>query len=683
MTKTRHMPTVEQKLSPYHELSWYELFIIFISITSLISMAFLAFETFKPQYVIPSAFLFTVALKQVLKLKFPTKFQKPEKTFWVICLVAVSFRFERWPNLSGGQDQGLYTNMASAISRSGSVTFTDSFRAQLSPDLQNVYDQAALLSVHLVDSAKSLFTIEFYPLHPIWLSIGDFFSSAYGHHMVLIFFSIIGLAGGYQLALEIDGRIAVARLFLALLALNPALIFFTKFPVSEITAFAFAVNGFLFLTRYLKSRNEYSSRLYFLLTLMCFGALTATRWQLFLYLPFLGILGVCSLFPTLNKNLRRKLVTITFSVFIVLVISMAYYRWKQPTLFTPMWDTITEAIPSTTLLVILGIVGFSLILATRKYLSNAQHSKSLQLAELINKAAPWLLILAFAFSIFTIMEIYDQSLMAPWNYATPAEDMSLFRFHNLYRLILFASPVAIGLILLSPLILRNRSTPISLLFLFGGSLWIVILSRPFIPYLYYYGRYLVVDMLPLTLLIVSILCIDLKRSFGNWGKYLSRASIALLVIYSFFFSYLQIGNFEGEPVDIYEDFLSDISKQDVMVVSLLDQRVVVPLRITYEQSVFVLGDPLSSLDVLDELKEIAQRRGGRLILAAPSGIGAPEAEPFKTIEVKDCFMTNSDHFRGGLHLGPQISKRRFFLPTKWTCVDNPYEFFDITDLMSS
>ena len=93
-------------------------------------------------------------------------------------------------------------------------------------------------------------------------------------------------------------------------------------------------------------------------------------------------------------------------------------------------------------------------------------------------------------------------------------------------------------------------------------------------------------------------------------------------------------------------------------------------------------DPLNSPDVLSELNDLAVNRGGRLILAAPSGIGAPEIEAFKSAKVKDCFMTNSDHFRGGLHLGPQTSKRRFFLPTTWTCADNPYELFDITNFYS-
>jgi len=679
MTKTQLKPLTEMGKGLKCEISWYELLVTVITIISITSLVFLAFGIFDPKFVLITSLLLTISVKKILKLELPTRVKKTERIIWIICLIAVFFRFEQWSNLSGGQDQGLYTNMASAITRSGAVTFTDPFRHDLSPELQNIYDQAALLSVHLVDPVKSLFTIEFYPLHPIWLSIGNFFLSSYGQQVILIFFSLIGLAGGYYLALEIDGRAAVARLFTFLLAINPALIFFSKFPVTEVVAFAFAVNGFLFLTRYLKSVDKNLTHLYFLLTLMCFGALTATRWQLFLYLPFLGLLGLASLFPPIEKNLRKKLATTTMGILLVLIISMGYYWWKQPTLFEPMWDTITDALPSTTLLIFFGLLGIFLLFLLNKRFSRAQDLQISQVLKVVHKVAPYLLIVSFAFSIFSIIEIYDRNLMAPWDYPVPIGDAFLFRFHSLYRLILFASPVALGLILLAPLLLKVRSTPISLLFIFGGSLWIVILSRPFVPYLYYYGRYLIVDMLPLVLLIASILCIDLKNSLSKWKNYLSKISITSLIAYSLFFSYFQIGHFEGEPVGIYEDFLSDITQRDVIVVSLLDQRVVVPLRITYEQSVFVLNDPLNSPDVLSELNDLAVNRGGRLILAAPSGIGAPEIEAFKSTKVKDCFMTNSDHFRGGLHLGSQTSKRRFFLPTAWTCADNPYEFFDITN----
>ena len=55
------------------------------------------------------------------------------------------------------------------------------------------------------------------------------------------------MAGAYHLALEIDGRKSVAKLFTALIAINPALVFFAKFPVGETVAMAFALNGFVLL----------------------------------------------------------------------------------------------------------------------------------------------------------------------------------------------------------------------------------------------------------------------------------------------------------------------------------------------------------------------------------------------------------------------------------------------------
>ena len=677
------MNTVKKTAKPpnypihLHYLTWHELSVLAIGTISMISMVIMIDASFTPYLAI---FLTVPLLSftfQLFRLGFPNKRPTISSRLSAIVGLGLILRLEQWPNLAGGQDQGLYTNMSAALSRSGSINFVDPFRAKLPADLQSIYDQAHLLSVNLVDSSLSLFTIEFYPLHPLWMAIGNSLSSPYGRHFSLLLFSLLGLVGGYHLSLEIDKRKEVAQLFVALLAVNPALVFFTKFPVTETVAFAFAINGFLFLIRYLRATTSQSRHLNLLLTLLCFLSLSATRWQVILYAPFLLVIFIAALTPLLSQRLRSRILIVVSGIGLTLIPTLLYYKFVQPTLFAPMKATIVDALPSTqtlfvgVTLVTLGLIALRHPLLLKKF----QNPFSKHQLSRLQSVAPFLLLFSFALSIFSILALYSSGVMPPWGYPVPQGDLYLFRFHSLYRLILFASPMAIALIFIAPFISKTRSTILSTAYLFGALLWIVILTRPIVPYLYYYGRYLVVDMLPLVLLLASILCIDL----GNQrSKYIMRLFCGSMLLYGLVFSGLQIAHTEGEPRNTFEHFASLIDDDDILILPVLDQRVVVPLRVTFERSVFVIENVMEFPTVLNKLQNIATEQGGRLILATFPEDSPVGLRPFAELDLEDCYFTNTDHFRGGQHLGTQTSKLRFFLPSRWLCSSNPYRLFDLT-----
>jgi hypothetical protein len=659
-------------------LTWHELSVLIIGAISTTSMILMIDASFTPYLAIFLAVPLLSITFQLFHLGFPNK--RPTISFPLSAIVGVGLilRLEQWPNLAGGQDQGLYTNMSAALSRSGSINFIDPFRAKLPDDLQSIYDQAHLLSVNLVDSSLSLFTIEFYPLHPLWMAIGDSVSSPYGRHLSLLLFSLMGLAGAYQLSLEIDKRKEVAQLFVALLVVNPALVFFTKFPVTEVVAFAFAINGFLFLIRYLRATTSQSRHLNLLLTLLCFLSLGATRWQIILYAPFFLVLFIAALTPVFTQRLRTQILIIVSSIGFTLIPTLLYYKFAQPTLFAPMKATIVDALPSTQILFIGTVLtSFGLLTLRQPRLLKKLHKPSWQhQLSRLQSLAPVLLLLSFALSIFSILALYSSGVMPPWEYPVPLGDLYLFRFHSFYRLILFASPMAIVLLFMAPFISKSRSSILAAAYLFGALLWIVILTRPIVPYLYYYGRYLVVDMLPLVLLLASILCIDLGE---QRSKFMMKLFYSSMLLYGLVFSALQIAHTEGEPRDTFEHFASLINDDDILILPVLDQRVVVPLRVTFERSVFVIENAMESPATLDRLRGIATEQGGRLILATFPQESPIGLTPFADLDLKDCYFTNTDHFRGGQHLGAQTSKLRFFLPSRWTCSSNPYQLFDLTD----
>jgi len=133
-------------------------------------------------------------------------------TIFVIGSLSLLFRWSPYNFEQGGQDQGLYVNMATTLGRWGSVRFPDAFRQTLDSGARAIYDQTLLYSYSLIDSTKSITTIEFYPLHPAFMAMSQTVFGGLGAQSLTIF-SMLGVLAAWYLAIEIDGRWSVAALF--------------------------------------------------------------------------------------------------------------------------------------------------------------------------------------------------------------------------------------------------------------------------------------------------------------------------------------------------------------------------------------------------------------------------------------------------------------------------------------
>lgn len=661
-------------------VGWYELAVLligWIGVACALAMTFSAFEVVP---IVLGASAATIATVGVLGVR-PGR---PRLAVWAVVVgaVAVLLRAEQYRNLEGGQDQGLYVNMASALARWGSLEFPDELRRQLSPVARAVYDQTSVAAVPIIDDARSLLTIEFYPLHPAFMAVFQRFLGDYGAQVSLIVFALLGIAGGWKLATEIDGRPRVAWTFAILLACNPALVFFSKFPVTEVVAFAFLVNGMLYLIRAVRCDVVAERRLAQLLTLLCFSGLFYTRWQFFLYVPFFAILLGACLLPRWPLEKRRRLAVTVLMVFASFALSMVFYRELQPTLYAPMWETITDLAPPPALSIAAGVVAVLIVLGIRRVIASewsARQRVEQRAVRALSVLSPWFVVVALAASLVSIVELYRTGQMPPWGYSVPKGiDPFLFRYSVLYRLMLFASPFALGLVVAGPFVLRTRSMMVQLLAAFVALSWAGILLRPYTPYLYYYGRYLVVDMLPGVLLLASIILADIGRRFR---RKIAAVLTVCIVAYSLVFSGLQLGHAESEDPRFFDDMAAVIHPEDVVVFPYMPQQVVAALRITYGRSVFVLAaseaNQAIDVDVLAELSALASSRGGRLLYATQQGTASPGGPPLSTTVFTDSFMTNTDHFRNDGLAYPR-APRRLLLPTKWLSYDVMWDVFDIS-----
>lgn len=658
------------------EYSWHELAVMLLGYTSLAGVFLLALQVFVVVVVLivgATATVLTLSASRIYRLP---AISKPGFLPIAVGFVALVFRFEQWPNLAGGQDQGMYTNMSEAIQRSGSLGFVDHFRQGLSEPLQRAYDRTDLLSLNLVDPATSTFQVEFYPLHPIWMSIGDFFLDGYGRHLPLLGFTFLGLVGGYFLAIEVDGRKKVAYLFTGFLAVNPALVFFAKFPVAETLAMAFMINGFLFVARYLNGGRTTRFRP-LLLASLCFLSLSFVRWQVLLYLPAIFLVVVLCLVPVLLPATRRRLSHVVCVVLGSFGISLCYYAWRQPILAENLGTAVAAEVLQPVLLAVAFVLLTMFLFGIWRWQRKVPERMSYEIARLkaaLTRYAPFFLLLAFGLSIWSTVTLYHGGVLYPWGDSVTSGDPLIFRYHAMYRLMLFLSPFGFLAILAAPYLLR-RTVRSGLLCGLFTILWVVALIRPYVPYLYYYGRYLVVDLLPLALLLVAMSIAGLKdRGF----PILARFAVAGVLGWSLFFSFVQIGHTEGEPNQAFEHILENVDDEDILVLPELDQRLVVPLRVTYQSSVFVLDGLVEPVSAIEELRELAEARRGRLVFLARDVYQNLQMRPFASESFNDCFLTNTDHYRDQRHLGSSIGLARLLLPTSSRCNQNTYEFRDIT-----
>lgn len=606
--------------------------------------------------------------------------EHPSRLSWCLAATAaiatVLFRWGPYTLVQGGQDQGLYVNMAATLRRYGRIEFVDSFRAGLSPLLQDWYDRTYLFSFTLLDKSTSLTNIEFYPLHPALMAVHSWMFGGLGHGYMFIV-AVVGVVAAWHIGHEVDPDGHTAGVFALVLATNPAMVFFAKFPVSESTAFTFVAIGSLYLLRLIRAQSTRERVFTATMCLLAFNCLFYVRWQFLLYVPFFLIVAASSWFLSTSIRTRWTISGITVGLFILFGSSMFFYRIKQRAMYQPIVDSLAETLPSTKVFIGAGILAIAILMTLLVKPVRVAVSGP-KTWNILRRSAPVMLPAVFMLSIPSIIDLYNGVPMKPWGYEPPgrADDFSI-RLHALFRLLQFAGPmfvVAIG----AAVSFRRWSSRTVALFLFVSTCWLGILTRPYVPYLYYYGRYLVVDLLPGILLIGSISVAALMR--GRL-KVVGGVLLTSAVLYGGIFSNALLGKHEGENKDFFPGLASQVRDEDIVIVSSASQQLMVPLRGVYNIDSLAIpelveGGP-TSVDLFREFGKLAVARGGRILYLVLLGSGPDDVKPIWEGNFVDSYFTNTDHFRGG-GLGNYVSDRRLILPTLWQNGTFTWQIYDMT-----
>ena len=545
----------------------------------------------------------------------------------------------RWPpalHLESTSDQAVYLAMAAHFVENGTLDVTDDVRDSLtSPDAIARFDRNNTSGVYqpgiYLDLARpGHYVFQFYHVHPLWMAI---FGSVLGLDQAVwsqIFFGLISLFFAALIAERFSGDWRTGIAFAALLACLPLHIFFSKFPISEMTMLALAFMTVYALLRSSDCQHEPAQARWLVLTALVFAAMFLTRISGFVYLPVVYLAALLCHASIEHDRLRKRwglfwlsVVACYFgSVIYGLTFSASYSQSIYLMHFGPMlawvpWILVACAV--------IAALPFAILRddAGRARLRNwlqfawfhGQRWIPLLLLVLLVLGAVRVGLLAFT-DYYRGSDWYDQT----WQMSHAGTDAILRS-----ALIVAAENIGPVLVLLLPFALWKPgvSAPRALLVtMVLAMIAYSALLQWFLPFQYYYSRYLLSELVPFTLLLLVLRGAD-------WWRVAARrrwiaAGLALTGVYFAWYAWPLIGLREAHGA---ESSLTRIANEvDPSSVLLVDEegidfasQFVTPLRMWFGMNVYSVHDFAEIPVIVQDLK----RAGAQNILMLSGRDGIP------------------------------------------------------------
>lgn len=318
---------------------WFVCVAVFVVVTSVIGLVTTLAGVFHaPQVVLVSLLLTAVYGYMVRSREQRLPGAVPRwRHVLLLLLVALPLRVPVYHYVMGGQDEGLYVNIAHYIQATDGINVNDPVRQSLQGtpyldryDANNHLGTSYVAGVYKDGNANSHLQFQFYDLFPVWMAlfIGMFGSTAGVYALTL--FSLLSLVCFYRLALLLTGRHQAALIAGGLLALSPLHAFFSKFPVTEIPTLCFSLIGFLLLAAYFSAHKDERRSFWLCVSVGAFLCLFTTRISGFMYVPFMIALAWAALLMDEDVSRRRGLQFWAMAATVAYLASVLYgMRWSS------------------------------------------------------------------------------------------------------------------------------------------------------------------------------------------------------------------------------------------------------------------------------------------------------------------------------------------------------------------
>ncbi|GGD34215.1 hypothetical protein [Pseudoxanthomonas indica] len=496
--------------------------------------------------------------------RFPATAAKPliEPPAWhvlVIVLVALLFRLTPYVYQLGGQDEGIYTNMAAYLMHTGGLVPSDAIlQSSTSAEARSAYllgnysaPKHYLPGIYGVEGSLEF---QFYHLFPVWLALfGDILGVdkiGYG----LCFLALVSVVFFQRVAHQLTGSAKAGLVAGLLLAVNPLHAFFSKFPVTEIPTLAFSLISLSFLLAYWKAPEDHAQRRYLYISALGMAGLFMTRISGFMYLPL--ILGVLFLALMMDhRSLKRRPLLGWAGLTIALyVASIAYgLEWSRIYSVDIYNSSFGPALgPRWKFYVLALVVGLGLAWVAFWYAANEQRRQAnlLKTLQPLQFLLPVILVAATAISLWRAYRLGYTDAYAEHQWYGKMFGLSHSGYYALRSVSLIATTLYVSPFLLFGFYVasvRRRLDPamaILLVFVTAVYCYIAVLQWV-LPYQPYYARYLASEFVPYMLLFVVVSW--QQAPTGNLRRFLASC-LVICGAWSLVLSVQQIGKNEHQGV---------------------------------------------------------------------------------------------------------------------------------------
>lgn len=562
-----------------------ELIAILILVTGMIGFAAALAGIFSAPEIWVSGLLITSCCAWRLRPRLPSKSIARWQDILLLAVLAISLRVPAYDYVLGGQDEGLYVNIANVIERTGGIAITDKIAGQLrgSPYLATYLEGNRgayviegktypdyLNGIYPDQPEPTALEFQFYGLFPVWIALfGGLFGINHGVY-ALTFLSVLSVIFFYRLAQTLTDKRAAGLAAGLLLALNPLHAFFSKFPVTEVPALAFSTIAFGYLAIYTKTR-EGPRWEWLLISAAAMGCVFITRISGFMYIPFLVVLAMAYLIADSNRTraaaVNRWAIGVAGLYGLSVVYGLVYAGHYAMDIYTLSFERLFgDAWKAGAGLLVCGTVA-----AWGGVAWIARHGKLARFdawsVMLMRRAVGFCLLGALVVAAVKAYELgwtarFDATLLARIYPHLAHQGWRSVMATSFSQLLVYTGP---ALLLFLILAWRSRSEPQSeclRIFVIGFFVYIVTLQW-LLPYGPYYARYLLSELVPYLLLFVVVIWSFAQRRL--WRTILA-AGLVLTGIYNGMVAAQQIG--KGENAGLYGNLakmLTGIGSNDLVL----------------------------------------------------------------------------------------------------------------------
>jgi 4-amino-4-deoxy-L-arabinose transferase-like glycosyltransferase len=537
---------------------------------------------------------------------------RPRASGWHVLgllLVGLIFRLPPSDYVSGGQDQGVYVNIAAHIVHSGGIAIDDRVRSKLDgSSAAGTYDQDNAVGGDFLlgifqrgEGADKTLQFQFYHLFPVIMALAGGTLGLGASVYALTALSLLSILFFYVLALEVTQRPRVAAVAAFLLAINPLHAFFSRFPVSEVPTLCFTLAASWLLVRMWRNHAETDpghQRLWWgILSAAALGCAFLTRISGFMYMPVVFLIGGAVCLWEVDRPTRRMFLLWTLLVNAVFALSVLYGYAYSP-IYTKFQFEVSfgSYLGLHWRVWILSLWALGILALAALYVSGHEARFAKPLRNVVStgdRCMGALLLLALALGLYRLYQLgwseryaTDAWLSQRWHIARTGA--GVFSFSSFVVAAEYSSPFVLALFMALawkrelPGVLRILLAFVLLFhFYLTGPQWLI-------PYQPYYARYLVSEYVPYVILFV-VSAYPFIRSSTYRG--LALWMFALGGIWSLALSIGQLrANEQHAMAQSYQRIASRIGDDDLLLLdtdtlSLPHQLIEMPFMLRYGRHV--------------------------------------------------------------------------------------------------